>query len=134
MNIKNSSHYGDILAIPFFALLIVYFYKITNKSIIEYILFYFSIAGFLLDIYFSHLFLSRGKVRFNNYVYMIIIIVLFGFFTLKESFSTTTTPRNLSTTIAPVESETLRKSKKVLELTDDSSTSSSSSSVILSLI
>jgi hypothetical protein len=57
MNIKNSSHYGDILAIPFFALLIIYFYKITNKSIIENVLLLFSISGFVLDIFFSYLFL-----------------------------------------------------------------------------
>ena len=32
--IKNCSHYGDILAIPFFALLAIYFYNIEDKSII----------------------------------------------------------------------------------------------------
>jgi hypothetical protein len=57
--IKNSSHYGDILAIPFFALLIIYFYNIKNKSILEYILFYFSIAGFVLDILYTIMFLSN---------------------------------------------------------------------------
>ena len=57
-NIKDYiSHYGDILAIPFFALLILYFYQIENKTILEYILFCFSIFGFLLDILFSYYFL-----------------------------------------------------------------------------
>ena len=51
------SHYGDFLAIPFFALLILYFYQIENKTIVEYVLFYFSIFGFLLDILFSYYFL-----------------------------------------------------------------------------
>ncbi len=57
--IKNSSHFGDILAIPFFALLVIYFYNIQNKSIIEYVLFYFSIGGFILDILYTYIFLSR---------------------------------------------------------------------------
>jgi hypothetical protein len=59
--INNSSHYGDILAIPFFALLVYYFYMIQDKSIIEYILFYFSICGFVLDIVYTYMFLSRSK-------------------------------------------------------------------------
>ena len=49
MNYENLSHYGDILAIPFFALLAIYFYNIKNKSTIEYVLLVFSICGFVLD-------------------------------------------------------------------------------------
>jgi hypothetical protein len=56
--IKNSSHYGDMLAIPFFALLIIYFYTIEDKSIIEYVLFYFSISGFILDILYTYIFFT----------------------------------------------------------------------------
>ena len=59
--IKNCSHYGDILAIPFFALLVIYFYNIEEKSIIEYILLFFSISGFILDILYTYIFLSRFK-------------------------------------------------------------------------
>ena len=59
--IKNSSHYGDILAIPFFALLAIYFYNIEEKSIIEYVLLYFSISGFILDIFYTYIFLSHVK-------------------------------------------------------------------------
>lgn len=55
----NISHYRDILAIPLFGLLINYFYNIKNKSIIEYILFLFSIAGFVLDIVFTYMFLNN---------------------------------------------------------------------------
>ena len=54
--IKNFSHYGDILAIPFFALLVIYFYNIKNKSILEYVLLCFSICGFILDILYSYIF------------------------------------------------------------------------------
>jgi hypothetical protein len=60
--IKNLSHYGDILAIPFFALLAFYFYNIENKTTLEYVLFLFSIAGFVLDIFYTCIFLSRKNV------------------------------------------------------------------------
>lgn len=59
--INNLIHYGDILAIPFFALLVIYFYNIKNKSITEYVLFCFSILGFLLDILFTYIFISNSK-------------------------------------------------------------------------
>lgn len=55
--IKNFSHYGDILAIPFFALLVIYFYNIKNKSILEYVLFCFSICGFIRYFIFLYIFL-----------------------------------------------------------------------------
>ena len=58
MNMNNLSHYGDILAIPFFALLSFYFYKIEYKTQLETILFYFSIDGFVLDIYYTYIFLT----------------------------------------------------------------------------
>jgi hypothetical protein len=55
------SHYGDILAIPFFGLLISYFYGIENKSPMEYVLFTFSILGFVLDIFYTYLFYKLSK-------------------------------------------------------------------------
>lgn len=58
---KNISHYGDILAIPFFALLVYYFNNIENKSKLEYLLFYFSISGFVLDILYTYIFLFHSK-------------------------------------------------------------------------
>jgi hypothetical protein len=59
--IKNSSHYGDILAIPFFGLLVIYLYQIPNKTLIEFVLLIFSIGGFVLDIFYTYLFLCDGK-------------------------------------------------------------------------
>jgi len=56
--VNNLSHYGDIFAIPCFAILIIYFYNITNKNLFEYVLFYFGIFGFILDILFTYIFLS----------------------------------------------------------------------------
>jgi hypothetical protein len=57
--VNNLSHYGDILAIPFFVLLIIYFYNIKHKSIVEYVLLCFSIGGFILDILYTYIFLSH---------------------------------------------------------------------------
>ena len=57
--IKNGSHYGDIIAIPFFALLVIYLYSIEDKSIIEYVLLCFSISGFILDILYTYIFWSH---------------------------------------------------------------------------
>ena len=39
-------HYADVLAIPFFALLVL---QIKNKSRVEYILLFFGISGLLID-------------------------------------------------------------------------------------
>ena len=56
--INNLCHYGDILAIPFFAILVYYFYGIENKTLLEYILLLFSASGFLLDILYTYIFFS----------------------------------------------------------------------------
>jgi len=53
LNIKKTSHIADVFAIPFFALLFVYFYNIENKSIIEYTLMLFSLCGFVFDSLFT---------------------------------------------------------------------------------
>lgn len=61
LNINDISHYGDVLAIPFFGLLIIYFYKIEERNIMENILLFFSILGFVLDILYTIIFFSRSK-------------------------------------------------------------------------
>jgi hypothetical protein len=61
INIKNLNHYGDILAIPFFALLAFYFYNKEQKTSIEYILFIFSLLGFILDIVYTIIFLRSAR-------------------------------------------------------------------------
>jgi len=63
--INNSSHYGDILAIPLFALMIIYFYSIKYKSKTEYVLFFFSIFGFVLDILYTYMFLFNSSNIIN---------------------------------------------------------------------
>ena len=52
-------HYADILAIPFFLLLTLYFYKKVDRTDMENILFLFAISGFVLDTYFSCQFLTN---------------------------------------------------------------------------
>ena len=61
LNINDISHYGDVLAIPFFGLLIFYFYKIEERNLIENILLFFSISGFVLDILYTIMFFNRSK-------------------------------------------------------------------------
>ena len=56
-NPNKLAHYGDILAIPFFLLLLIYFNNIENKNYLEYILYYFSMFGLLLDIFYTYIFL-----------------------------------------------------------------------------
>ena len=59
--ITNLNNYGDILAIPFFALLVIYFYNIKDKTKLEYLLLFFAISGFILDILFTYIhFTSRN--------------------------------------------------------------------------
>ena len=61
MFVNRVSHFGDILAIPFFGLMIYYFSK-TNKNNIEKIFYLYSIIGFILDSYFSYLFLYDNNL------------------------------------------------------------------------
>jgi hypothetical protein len=60
---NNISHIADILAIPFFALAVIYFYNIENKSNLEYLLLFWSICGLVLDILFTWKFLYIKKHR-----------------------------------------------------------------------
>jgi hypothetical protein len=55
------SHIGDVLAIPFFFWLIVYFYNLPDKTLTEYILMAFSVAGFVMDIIFTWIYLTIRK-------------------------------------------------------------------------
>ena len=59
--IKNISRYGDMVAIPLFALLVYYFYSIENKSTIEYVLYAFSISGVILDTLYTYQFMHKQQ-------------------------------------------------------------------------
>lgn len=58
LNLNNISHYGDILAIPFFLLLIIYFFIKKDKTILEYILLTFAFIGLIADIFFTYQFFN----------------------------------------------------------------------------
>ena len=57
--LQKLSHYGDMLAIPFFIWLSIYFIMIEEKTTTEYILLLFSIGGTVLDILFTYIYLSK---------------------------------------------------------------------------
>ena len=57
----NICHYGDILAIPFFLLLTIYFYRLEEKTTMEYVFLFFSFTGFVIDMLCTYLFLTRKK-------------------------------------------------------------------------
>lgn len=46
---------GDLLAIPFFFLLALYFYRKPHKTQFEMLLFLFAITGFVADISFTYM-------------------------------------------------------------------------------
>jgi hypothetical protein len=50
------AHYGDLLAIPFFALTVYYFAQIEEKTSLESLLLFFAISGLLADFGFSFIF------------------------------------------------------------------------------
>lgn len=53
MELKNISHYADILAIPMFLIAFIYFLLKENKTIFEYLLMSFMLIGFILDCIFT---------------------------------------------------------------------------------
>jgi hypothetical protein len=52
---KNISHIGDIIAIPFFFMIFIYFYNIQNRDNIENLILIFSIVALFADILFTYL-------------------------------------------------------------------------------
>jgi len=59
-------HYGDMIAIPFFALLSFYFYKKEEKTPIEKILFFFSISGLVADVWFTFIYIKKNINTFPD--------------------------------------------------------------------
>lgn len=58
---ENIIHYSDILAIPFFIVLIVYIAGKQKKTIMEYVILSFAIVGLCCDVLFSVYFLFFKK-------------------------------------------------------------------------
>ena len=67
-------HYGDMLAIPFFYLLSVYFYEITDKSAMEYVFMLFAVACFIIDIIFTYMY-AKALIP-----YVVLLVVAAGVF------------------------------------------------------
>ena len=61
--VNNLTHIGDMIAVPFFVLLSVYFYNLENKTPLENLLFLFSIACFLIDVTFSYFYIIGNTKR-----------------------------------------------------------------------
>ena len=59
LKINNLSHFGDIIAIAFFFLLTYYFYNLQEKTILEYILLYFSLGGLIADIFYTYIYFRK---------------------------------------------------------------------------
>ena len=58
MKRNTLAHYGDILAIPFFLITLIYFYQRENKTLLENIIMIFIIVALLSDIAFTFLFFT----------------------------------------------------------------------------
>lgn len=57
--IKNLNNYTNIMAIPFFSIMVFYFFDKKNRTHIENILLLFSIIAFFATVYFSYNFLNK---------------------------------------------------------------------------
>lgn len=55
--------YADILAIPFFAMSVIYFHRKQRKTIVENCLYIFSLLGVLMDTIFSIIFLKSKLIQ-----------------------------------------------------------------------
>jgi lipoprotein signal peptidase len=58
---ENIIHIADIIAIPVFLLLVIYFFKKKNKTTLEYVLLIFVSLGFVIDVMFTIYFLFFKK-------------------------------------------------------------------------
>ena len=63
---EQASHIGDILAIPLFALLTVYLWRIPHKTPVEYVLLIFAASGLALDILFTAQFIGQRQRSSNQ--------------------------------------------------------------------
>ncbi len=59
MKLNKLAHYGDLLAIPFFIISLLYFYQIENKSLLEMGIMVFLFIALLFDTFCSILFFAK---------------------------------------------------------------------------
>lgn len=59
MKLTNKlAHYGDMLAIPFFTIVLYYFYQLENKTSLEMLIMAFIVIALMCDIAFTVIFLT----------------------------------------------------------------------------
>jgi len=58
--LKKLPHYGDIVAIPFFFLIFLYFLRMPNKGPIEYFILLFNLGALLADLFFTYLYFTKA--------------------------------------------------------------------------
>ncbi len=56
--LNNLAHYGDIMAIPFFIITLIYFYRIEYKTLVEYIIMTFIFICLIGYIIFTYIFIK----------------------------------------------------------------------------
>ena len=61
--VEKLTHIGDMIAVPFFILLTIYFYNIENKTNLEYLLFLFSLSCLFIDFTFSYFFMIGKRKK-----------------------------------------------------------------------
>ena len=62
MKANNWAHYGDIIAIPFFFITFLYFYRKETKTLQEELIMLFILTALIMDIIFTwHFYKSAAK-------------------------------------------------------------------------
>ena len=58
MKVSNKlAHYGDMIAIPFFIITLIYFCNIENKTNLEYLIILFLTIALICDVVFTYIFM-----------------------------------------------------------------------------
>jgi hypothetical protein len=58
MKLNKLAHYGDLLAIPFFILILIYFSQKEHKTLVEKLIMLFIALTLVADLLFSFIFLT----------------------------------------------------------------------------
>ena len=62
MKVSNKlAHYGDMIAIPFFIITLIYFFNIENKTNLEYLIILFLTISLICDVVFTYIFMTSKQ-------------------------------------------------------------------------
>jgi len=62
MKVSNKlAHYGDMIAIPFFIITLIYFFNIENKTNLEYLIILFLTIALIFDVVFTYIFMTSKQ-------------------------------------------------------------------------